>query len=256
MRDTNKPTSPPVPESTPDGPWRQLYQSEDWWAIWIGFGLLALCLLAVLLAGPAEDGAYASPLKSCLTKPGSWSNNPIASFFVSGEKNALPGVLGVGMVSLLAFGLGAAVMGKRFASFAGAFCFVFLLGTFAYVLAGQSVIKHYSLSYALWALVSGLLISNTIGTPHWARPAIRTEFFIKTGLVVFGAADVVSAQPHDGDHLAGPAQRALRQPVGAGLFGGEHRGSELRGSQAGGRRLEEVASVGRVHRFRLLRTIA
>ncbi len=33
----------------------------------------------------------------------------------------------------------------------------------------------------------GLLISNTIGTPDWIRPAVRTEFFIKTGLVLLGA---------------------------------------------------------------------
>jgi uncharacterized membrane protein YadS len=64
---------------------------------------------------------------------------------------------------------------------------VFLLATLAYVLAGQHVIKSYNLSYALWALAMGLLISNTIGTPDWIRPAVRTEFFIKTGLVLLGA---------------------------------------------------------------------
>ena len=36
-------------------------------------------------------------------------------------------------------------------------------------------------------LVVGLIVSNTVGTPVFARPAIRTEFYIKTGLVLLGA---------------------------------------------------------------------
>ena len=31
-----------------------------------------------------------------------------------------------------------------------------------------------------------MLISNTVGTPEWLKPAIRTEFYIKTGLVIMG----------------------------------------------------------------------
>ena len=38
-----------------------------------------------------------------------------------------------------------------------------------------------------WAILFGLLISNTIGTPNWVKPAVQTEYFIKTGLVLLGA---------------------------------------------------------------------
>jgi uncharacterized integral membrane protein (TIGR00698 family) len=68
-----------------------------------------------------------------------------------------------------------------------AYAAVFALATFAYLLSEQKVISHYNLEYALWALVVGLLISNTIGTPAWLRPAVRTELYIKTGLVLLGA---------------------------------------------------------------------
>ena len=61
-----------------------------------------------------------------------------------------------------------------------------MLGLLAFVLAGQSVIKYYNLEYALWALLVGLLISNTVGTASWIRSAC-TEFYIKTGLVLLGA---------------------------------------------------------------------
>ena len=62
----------------------------------------------------------------------------------------------------------------------------------AYVLAGQQVIKQYNLEYALWALLIGLLISNTVGTPASLKTAACTEFFIKTGLVLLGAEVLVN----------------------------------------------------------------
>src|SRR5690606_623934 len=53
--------------------------------------------------------------------------------------------------------------------------------------AGQSLIKACNLEYALWALLAGLIICNTVGTPAFLKPAIATEFYIKTGLVLLGA---------------------------------------------------------------------
>jgi len=34
----------------------------------------------------------------------------------------------------------------------------------------------------IFALAVGLLISNTVGVPGWLKPAVQTEFYIKTGL--------------------------------------------------------------------------
>ncbi|MCL4113638.1 UNVERIFIED_CONTAM: hypothetical protein GTU68_049265 [Idotea baltica] len=76
--------------------------------------------------------------------------------------------------------------------FLKAFTVVFLLATLAYTLAAQSVVKAYNLEYALWALMVGLLISNTVGTPSFLKSAVRTEFYIKTGLVLLGAEVLMS----------------------------------------------------------------
>ncbi len=38
----------------------------------------------------------------------------------------------------------------------------------------------------LWALLVGLLVANTLGTPRWMMPAVRSELFIKVGLVLLG----------------------------------------------------------------------
>jgi uncharacterized integral membrane protein (TIGR00698 family) len=40
----------------------------------------------------------------------------------------------------------------------------------------------------LVALGLGLLISNTVGVPRWVEPALRVEFYIKTGIVLLGSS--------------------------------------------------------------------
>jgi len=175
------------PHGAPDAGWRQLYRSEDWWATWIGGFLLAACLVAVLASGTDTEGSHTNPFSKWLGKPKSWSASPLEAFWVTGKTNVFPGLVGVFVVAITAFGICAMATGERFTSFARGFSCVFVLAVLAYVLAGQEVLKYYGLGYALWALLLGLLISNTVGTPLWVRPAIRTELFIKTGLVILGA---------------------------------------------------------------------
>jgi uncharacterized integral membrane protein (TIGR00698 family) len=44
----------------------------------------------------------------------------------------------------------------------------------------------------IFALAIGLFIGNVIGVPGWLRDAIRTEYFIKTGLVILGSSILLS----------------------------------------------------------------
>ena len=87
----------------------------------------------------------------------------------------------------LLFGVGVKGQGISFVSFIKGFALVFLIALIALLLAAQNDFKDYGIEYALWAILLGIVISNTIGTPAWATPALQTEFFIKTGLVLMGA---------------------------------------------------------------------
>lgn len=169
--------------------WEDFWKKEDWWAIWIGGAILTACFLAVVVTqGQAGDGAeLTSPFKSWISKPGGWSQNPLDAFGKESLTEKLGGIIGVLVVAAVLFGIAIQVMERRGSAFLKAFPLVFALGTLAYVLAGQSVVKYYSLSYALWALLAGLAVSNTIRTPEFLRPAVRTELYIKTGLVILGA---------------------------------------------------------------------
>ncbi len=125
-------------------------------------------------------------MPSWLARPGAWDRNPLSAFY-KGERLIVAGLVAVFVVVLLVFAAGVRLLGESVGRFAPAFVGLFLLAILAYVLAGQNVIKYYNLEYVLWALVVGMLISNTIGTPGFLRPAVRTEFYIKTGLVLLGA---------------------------------------------------------------------
>lgn len=101
--------------------------------------------------------------------------------------NLLPGLIGFMLFLALFFGVGITVMGDAFAKFAKAFCFVFAVATLAYVASANATMKHYGIGYAAWAILFGMIISNTVGTPEWVKPAVQTEYYIKTGLVLLGA---------------------------------------------------------------------
>ncbi len=191
--------------------WREMRSSEDWWAVWIG-GLILAALFGVVCASRPADfhdrvqaiaeadtkkdkadltkslqKTLSAPIGKWFAKPLKWEANPLESLYVSGKHNVLPGLIGAFVLCLAVFSIAVGAMGQAAARFASAFVHVFPLAALAYLLAEQSVVNYFGLEYALWALLLGLFISNTIGTPDYARPAVRTELYIKTGLVLLGA---------------------------------------------------------------------
>jgi len=101
--------------------------------------------------------------------------------------NQIPYLIGLLIVFGIFFGIGSAIMGRPFGQFFKGFIFVFIIAALAYVAEGQATMRAYGIGYAAWAILFGLIISNTIGTPKWVMPAVQTEYYIKTGLVLLGA---------------------------------------------------------------------
>lgn len=166
------------------------YQREDWLAVLIGIVVLSAAFLCGWISVDFVDGdaVSAHPWKSWVGKPGSWSDNPLDSLLRGTDWfSCWKIMLGPFMVGLIGFGLARCIQGKSFQSFAFAFPVIFALAGLAYVMAGQETVKSFNLEYALWALAIGLLISNTVGVPEGLRPAVLTELYIKTGLVILGA---------------------------------------------------------------------
>ncbi|HAA04766.1 MAG TPA: putative sulfate exporter family transporter, partial [Syntrophobacteraceae bacterium] len=78
------------------------------------------------------------------------------------------------------------LMGEKAFQFIVGFPFVFLIAWAAQFIAGNYTVLYYGVEYVLWCLFLGLLVSNTVGVPNWLMHAVRTEFYIKTGLVILG----------------------------------------------------------------------
>jgi uncharacterized membrane protein YadS len=93
----------------------------------------------------------------------------------------------IGIAGLIIGAIGFALIGGKVGAFLIGFPVVFILAWIARMLAGNGLFVEYGVEYVIFALFLGLLISNTIGTPAWLKPAVQTEYYIKTGLVILGA---------------------------------------------------------------------
>lgn len=178
--------------------------SDDLLAIICGATLLLIGLLAVMQSGeqkPEEPGqiVYSNPLKPWLSKPQEWTRTPFDALAKTDGKGNVSWAptIGIGMSLLALISLFTAAVSARertwvLPKFLAAFAFIFVLATGSFVLASHSTIKSANLEYPLWALIVGLILSNTIGTPKWLRVAVRSELYIKTGLVLLGAEVLLS----------------------------------------------------------------
>lgn len=145
-----------------------LLSSEDWVACWLGF---ALVLLALAGLRPAMPGF-------------SWDPGSAGSLFTSEGAKA---IVALGALLMILAGIGVKLMGGNLKAFGIAFPAVFLLGWLAQFLAGNAAMKAAGVTYVITGLLIGLFISNVLRVPRWLQPAARTEYYIKTGLVVLGS---------------------------------------------------------------------
>ena len=155
-----------MPEAAPAA--KNSLASEDWIACGLGFALIVLALVGVQPALPSF----------------SWDGGSFAAVFAAGN---LAATVALGALFLVTAGIGIRLMGGSARSFAIAFPVVFLLGWLAQFIAGQAQMKAWGLTYVITGLALGLLISNALKIPRWMQDAVRTEYYIKTGLVILGS---------------------------------------------------------------------
>jgi uncharacterized integral membrane protein (TIGR00698 family) len=165
---------PQLPDRSPL--WSEFFRKEDWWAVWIGLGLIAVA--AILFANGAS-------IKWLTVAPQKWSH--LSDISAQLRQNGLR-YAALYVLWAVLFGLGAAALGIKLSSFLPAFLAIYVAAAILYFLGLWDQASHYNLEPPLVALGLGLLISNTVGAPRWLDPALRVEFYIKTGIVLLGAS--------------------------------------------------------------------
>ena len=144
--------------------------SEDWLAVLVGAALIALVLVGVRPTTPRF--AWGTP------------ETPIGGLV------AADNIARTTQTVLLVLGpvvAGAAILRANMASFLPGVLLVYALGWLAQAMAGYVGAAGWGLEYVIFALAIGLLVNHTVGVPDWLREGLRTEYYIKTGLVVLGA---------------------------------------------------------------------
>lgn len=158
--------------------WADLYRQEDWWAIWLGVGVLVLALLLF------SHGS--TLLKSLAVNPGGlkWSSfGQLADHFAS---NAHLYVFQF-IAWLTIFSLSCRVMGIKLTEFIPAFVLLYVLSVLIFAAAGWASAAKFNLEPPLIALVAGLLIANVVKLPKWMDAGFRVEYFVKFGVILLGA---------------------------------------------------------------------
>jgi uncharacterized integral membrane protein (TIGR00698 family) len=84
--------------------------------------------------------------------------------------------------------LGIKLMGEKLRGFAPAFLALFALSVLCQYIAAIPVIKTAGLESVLFSVALGLIIRNTVGLPRWLTPAVRSEYYIKIGLILLGTS--------------------------------------------------------------------
>ncbi len=92
------------------------------------------------------------------------------------------------LIGALAY-LGYLFMGnKDKGGFILSFVIVYALAWLAEYIAALSPIKTIGLESVFFAVLIGLFIRNTVGLPKWLAPAVKSEYYIKAGLVILGSS--------------------------------------------------------------------
>jgi len=157
--------------------WKEMYLKEDWWAIWLGLGIVI-----VAFAFFASDNS--SYFKWIAVTPGKWSNfSQLGSHFAA----HLSQYIGQFIMWAIIFGISMRALGYKLSEFFPAFVFIYVFSIIIFMIGAWDKAHHYNLEPPLVALVLGMLISNFVGLPRWMDTGFRVEYYIKTGIVLLGA---------------------------------------------------------------------
>ncbi|MEJ2672532.1 MAG: putative sulfate exporter family transporter [Deltaproteobacteria bacterium] len=155
--------------------WKELYLKEDWWAIWLGLGIVL-----------AAFGFFAasSSITWIAIAPAKWSN--FSQLWAQFCGHILHYIALFILWSLI-FGVSMKLLGFKLIEFFPAFVFIYVFSIIIFMIGAWDQAHHYNLEPPLVALVLGMLISNLIGLPRWMDAGFRVEYYIKTGIVLLGA---------------------------------------------------------------------
>ncbi|HZW82243.1 MAG TPA: putative sulfate exporter family transporter [Candidatus Deferrimicrobium sp.] len=152
-----------------------LFKKEDWWAVWLGLGIILSAIIVWSLGGSIKPIAVSVPTWKEFSKLGKYLSANAGNLLL------------LYTVFLVIFSVAVKVLGHSLKEFIPGFTALFLCSSLVTVFGAWDWAKKYNLEAPLVALAIGLIISNLLPIPKWLDSALRTEFYVKTGIVLLGA---------------------------------------------------------------------
>ena len=149
--------------------------TEDWWAVYLGLGIVLVALIFFFAGGTLLPLAVAPP---------TWESfNTVIEHFKSNIGWYALQLL----VWLVIFTISTAIMGFKVKQYIPGFIIVYLVSSAILVFGKWKVANDHNLEPPIVALIVGLIIGNLFKLPKWFETSLRTEYYIKTGIVLLGA---------------------------------------------------------------------
>jgi hypothetical protein len=151
------------------------WKKDDWWAVAVGLGLVALAY-AAYASGSSLGWLAVAPVK--------WTTfaQLTTHFAGSWQRYVAQCVLW-----LVVTAVPLAALGHRPRDTVPAFLFLYVVSVAIFALGQWARAVTYNLEPPLVALAVGLLIANTNLVPRWFDAGFRVEYYIKLGVVLLGA---------------------------------------------------------------------
>jgi uncharacterized integral membrane protein (TIGR00698 family) len=156
--------------------WKELYLKEDWWAIWLGLGIVIVAYL-FFTSGSSIKWIAVLP-------PGKWTDFSVVTQHFADHFGQY---IGQFIMWSIVFGISLKALGYKLSEFYPSFAFIYVMSIIIFVVGQNKTVTNYNLEPPLLALLLGLAISNLIGLPRWMDTGFRVEYYIKTGIVLLGA---------------------------------------------------------------------
>ncbi|MFZ5648085.1 MAG: putative sulfate exporter family transporter [Bacillota bacterium] len=175
----------------------KLFKLEDWWAVWIGLFVFILGL------GPV----FGQDLLGWVVKTSAYTDITKALAPISKAYKGMSGVTSLFLTYLFMLAIttvGAAAMGTNIKRFIAGFTIIFwltyaciIIGEYAYIAASPDKRAAFKIPWSLglgemglvFAMIVGLIIGNFfLPLAKFLEDAAKPEWFIKTGIVILGAA--------------------------------------------------------------------
>lgn len=155
--------------------WSSLWLKEDYWAVWIGLATILIALAAYYM------GTNIKPLGVKFEAFDHFSEVPPQ--FVA----MIPNLVLLFIVLAIVFAIAVAIMGHSASKFLRGFALLFVMAIIVQILGSWNPAKALNLEAPVLALIIGMIIGNLVKIPDWFDAALRTEFYVKIGIVLMGA---------------------------------------------------------------------